>query len=152
MSPEVPIRDRFDTLEAQRQTKAFALGLGFPRRACHELAVVVSELSSNILKYGKRGRVVLGALADSVGKGIAIRAYDSGPPFRRLDQAVLDGCDDTGPIDPDALLRRGGLGAGLGAVIRLTHSFEVEHEPGGKWVVAKRYLGRPLVGEPRSRV
>jgi anti-sigma regulatory factor (Ser/Thr protein kinase) len=147
---EVQINNRFDTLEAQRRAKVVALAIGFPRRACGELAIVASELSSNILKYGKCGRMAFVEVREGEGIGLSIRAYDAGPPFRDLRSAVLDGCDDLGPIDPDHLSRRGGLGAGLGAVIRLTHSFRVEQDRPGKWVIATRYLGRPLPPLPPS--
>jgi anti-sigma regulatory factor (Ser/Thr protein kinase) len=141
---EVPIRNRFDTLEAQRRTKEFASELGFVRRACHELAIVVSELSSNILKYGKSGRIALVEVHDAEGRGIAVKAYDCGPPFRSVTTALEDGCDDTGPIDLDTLTGREGIGTGLGAVRRLTHGFRVDQERQGKWVVATRYLDKPL--------
>jgi anti-sigma regulatory factor (Ser/Thr protein kinase) len=147
----LPINNRFDTLEAQRRTKLFALSMGFAHRACGELAIVASELSSNILKYGKYGRMAFVEVKEAEATGMSIRAYDVGPPFRNLGSALLDGCDDRGPIDPDHLWRRGGLGAGLGAVIRLTHSFRVEPEQHGKWVIATRYLGRPLAPLPLGR-
>jgi anti-sigma regulatory factor (Ser/Thr protein kinase) len=148
---ELHINNRFDTLEAQRRAKLVASAVGFPSRACSELAIVASELSSNILKYGKCGRMAFVEVKEGEGIGISIRAYDAGPPFRDLGSALLDGCDDRGPIDADDLSRRGGLGAGLGAVIRLTHSFRVEQDRPGKWVIATRYLGRPLPPFPPSR-
>lgn len=150
MSRKVLISNRFDMLEAQRRTKGFARELGFSSRASDELALVASELSSNILKYATKGRIDLVAVDDPGGRGIAIKAHDQGPPFRNVDLAVLDGYDDTGPIHPDSLSGRGGLGSGLGAVVRLTHSFRVEHERTGKWVIATRYLGRPLLSLPRG--
>ena len=137
---EIRIDNRFDTLEAQRRTKEFAFRLGFSRRACAELAIVVSELSSNILKYGRPGRILLVEVHDAGGHGIGVRAYDVGPPFRDLGSAVKDGCDDVGPIDPASMARRGGLGTGLGAVIRFTDHFRVEPMPRGKCIEVMRYL------------
>ena len=141
---EVSIRTRFDILESQRQAKDFAAELGFPKRACHELAIVASELASNILKYAHTGTIVLAAVEGDEGRAIEVRACDAGPPFRNVEQAFVDGCDDTGPVDPALILRRGGLGAGLGAVARLTHQVRVEQGPHGKCVSATRYLGRRL--------
>ena len=142
--PECRVRDRLDIFQVQRCTRQFASGLGFDRRACEELTIVASELSSNILKYGKSGRLELAEAADKEGKGIVLTAHDVGPPFRDLETALRDGCDENGPIDPAAFVRRGGIGAGLGAVLRLTHSFRVEQEPTGKRVIATRYLHRRL--------
>src|SRR5262249_5197384 len=122
----LPIRSRYDALEAQRRARHAAANVGFGRRASYELAIVASELASNILKYGKRGSVEIVELCPPEDAGIAVVACDSGPAFRSFDLALADGYDDAGPIDPDALLRRDGLGAGLGAVVRLTHSFRLE--------------------------
>jgi anti-sigma regulatory factor (Ser/Thr protein kinase) len=152
---EIRIDNRFDTLEAQRQTKQFAFHLGFSRRACAELAIVVSELSSNILKYGRPGRILLAEVNDAGRRGIGVRAYDVGPPFRDLESAVKDGCDDVGPIDPASIARRGGFGTGLGAIIRFTHSFRVEPLTRGKCVEVTRYLpagrSRPPLRAPGRR-
>jgi hypothetical protein len=57
--------------------------------------------------------------------------------------ALQDGCDDRGPIDPAHLLKRGGLGIGLGAVVRLMDSLQVEQDKDGKQIRAVRYLRRP---------
>jgi anti-sigma regulatory factor (Ser/Thr protein kinase) len=135
-------------LEAQRRARLKAYAMGFGRRACHELAIVASELASNIVKYAGSGSLEFVEVSDGEGRCIAIVATDNGPPFRSFDSALADGHDDKGPIDPDALLRRGGLGAGLGAVVRLTHSFRVEQSEKTKRLVAKRYLGRPLPPVP----
>jgi anti-sigma regulatory factor (Ser/Thr protein kinase) len=141
--PRYSLRDRLDLFHIQRAAKRVAAGIGFNHHACEELAIVASELSSNAIKYGKGGVLELADLEDEHGKGMILIAHDSGPPFRHLSMAVKDGFDDSGPIDPASILKRGGMGAGLGAVIRLTHSFRVEDEPQGKRVIAIRYLRRP---------
>jgi anti-sigma regulatory factor (Ser/Thr protein kinase) len=70
-------------------------------------------------------------------------ARDVGPPFHDLELALRDGYNDRGPIDPATLLRRGGLGTGLGAVQRLTDSLDVIYVSGGKAIEVVRYLKRP---------
>ena len=106
---------RFDVVHAadlygpRRAVKEVGELLGFSRTDCQELAIVVSELTSNILKYGVRGSIELDAYAHAAqGDGILVVARDIGPPFRNLELAKQDGCDDRGPIDPGSLLRRGG--------------------------------------------
>jgi anti-sigma regulatory factor (Ser/Thr protein kinase) len=133
-----------DLYGPRRVVREVGARLGFGRTDCQELAIVVSELTSNILKYGVRGSIDLAAVEDTaIGAGIAIVARDVGPPFRNVELALKDGYDDCGPIDPGSLLRRGGLGAGLGAVLRLTDSFEVAYEAGAKAIRVVRYLQRP---------
>ena len=138
------VRDAVDLYGPRRAVREFGATLGFSRSECQELAIVVSELTSNILKYGVRGTIELERWSnDDHGPGMLIVARDIGPQFRNLDMALRDGCDDRGPIDPMILLRRGGLGTGLGAVLRLTDSFQVASAQDGKEIRVVRYRRRP---------
>jgi len=126
-----------------------AATLGFSSVDGHELAIVVSELTSNILKYGIHGSIELdGVDTAGLGRGLLIIARDVGPPFQNLELALRDGFDDRGPIDPGTLLRRGGLGAGLGAVVRMTDTFALETVPEGKAIRVARYIKRPRRRSP----
>jgi anti-sigma regulatory factor (Ser/Thr protein kinase) len=147
--PKYEVRDWIDMHHVQRRTMEFAKVVGFSRRECSELAIVASELTSNILKYGVRGSIELDAVADTGGTGMSIVASDCGPPFENLETAILDGHDDRGPIDPLHMLKRKGIGGGLGAVVRFTNSFRVETRPGGKEVHVVRYLSRRSRRPPR---
>ena len=60
--------------------------------------------------------------------------------------AIQDGCGDDGPIDPARQLGRGGIGSGLGAIIRLTDIFEYRASP--KSFRAVRYVRRPRRESP----
>lgn len=141
---EYEVRVWVDVMTARRAARSLAGDVGFPSREATELAIVTSELGSNILKYGGYGSLVLKALEprDSTGGGIAIIARDHGPQFHDLATALQDGCDDRGPLDPLQLLSRKGIGGGLGAVVRLTHTFAVHPLPDGKEIVVERYLKR----------
>jgi serine/threonine-protein kinase RsbT len=138
------VREHLDVYEPRRIIQKLAEQMGFSRNDCRELAIVVSELASNIIKYGIRGSITIQGASDPArGPGISIMAEDVGPPFHDLTLAIQDGYDDRGPIDPATLLRRGGLGTGLGAVVRLTDSFVVHPLAKGKQVCAVRYVRRP---------
>lgn len=140
------IHHPIDVYAARQAVETLAARLGFQRRDQQELAIVVSELCSNIIKYGIRGSVELEPLADATnGVGVSIVARDVGPPFRDLGMALQDGCDDHGPIEPSVLVKRGGLGIGLGAVVRLTDGLDVQQQPEGKEIRAVRYLKRPRI-------
>jgi anti-sigma regulatory factor (Ser/Thr protein kinase) len=139
-----PIQHALDVYVPRQAVETLAIAVGFPRTDRQELAIVVSELCSNIVKYGVRGVIELERVDDSRhGAGLLIVARDVGPPFRDLGMALQDGCDDRGPIDPAGLLKRSGLGIGLGAVARLTDHFAVEQASAGKAIRVVRYVKRP---------
>jgi anti-sigma regulatory factor (Ser/Thr protein kinase) len=139
--PTYRVRESLDVYAPCQAVGTLARQLGFARGECAELSIVVSELASNIVKYGVHGSIELAQLDDpSKGVGISIVAQDVGPPFHDWKMALRDGCDDRGPIEPDKLLRRAGLGIGLGAVLRLSHSLEVEAGVQGKRIRALRYV------------
>ncbi len=131
---ELPIRGRGDAVVASSQAGRLAREFGMGPRRAMELAIVVSELASNIVKHGVRGEIVL-TLHSAQGE-ISVEARDVGPPIRDLQLAMTDGCDDRGPIDPAQLLGRGGLGTGLGAVVRFADRVEYREESGGKTITA----------------
>jgi anti-sigma regulatory factor (Ser/Thr protein kinase) len=138
------VRESLDVYTLREAVGKLATELGFPKRERAELLIVVSELCSNIVKYGVRGSLELEPHIDAVyGVGIAIIAHDVGPAFRDFKMAMQDGYDDHGPIDPGVLMKRGGLGIGLGAVRRLTDSLSVDHNADGKSIRVVRYLRRP---------
>ncbi|HEX2669562.1 MAG TPA: ATP-binding protein [Polyangiaceae bacterium] len=138
------VREALDIYALREAVNQLALELGFSRRERAELLIVASELCTNIVKYGVRGSLELQRHVDVVqGVGIVLIAHDVGPAFRDLKMALQDGCDDQGPIDPGVLMKRGGLGIGLGAVKRLTDLLTVEYSSEGKAVRVVRYLKRP---------
>ena len=130
----------------RRAARELAASLGFDRRAATELAIAVSELGSNIVKYGVRGGITVEPTRDpGRGVGVMITAADEGPPFCDFATALRDGCDDRGPLDPVTFLKRHGIGAGLGAVKRFSDTIALEPAEGGehgKRIVVVRYLKR----------
>ena len=150
--PEYEVRVWIDVLAARTALKTLAGKLGFQPRETTELAIVASELGSNIIKYGRHGHLTFQPLQQfgAVCEGVRVVARDYGPPFHDLAIALQDGCDDRGPIDPIQLLHRKGIGGGLGAVLRMTHSFAVQPLPDGKQIVVERYLKAPRGSRPLS--
>lgn len=140
----VNIVEALDVFVARWSAEKLAISIGFPAAARMEIAIVVSELATNILKYGVRGWMVMERTHDeTLGPGIEIIAEDQGPPLADLATAVRDGFGDRGPLDPTRQIGRGGIGAGLGAIIRLTDTFEYHASPTHKTFRTVRYLQRP---------
>lgn len=127
----------------RRGVRDLARQIGFGEKACEELVIVVSELSSNILKYGVAGTIEMGPVEDlDHGAGIQIVAEDETPPFD-LPTALRDGHDARGQLDPAKIFRRGGIGAGMGAIVRFSHIIQMEPCPHGKRIRVVRFLRRP---------
>lgn len=136
------IQGRSDVVVAGSQGRRFAVRHGLDVRRATELAIVVAELASNIVKHGVRGEIRLIWSPETPPHGeIAIEAHDAGPPIHDLQLAMTDGYDDRGPIDPALILRRGGLGTGLGAIARLADRLDYRQEKAGK-VITARFLLR----------
>jgi anti-sigma regulatory factor (Ser/Thr protein kinase) len=131
------VGDWADVAIARHQARRLAREHGIEPLRAGEVAIVVSELASNIVKYGVRGEIALHVAATG-GDGIMLTvvARDVGPPIHDLATAMLDGHDDRGPIDPATLVHRGGLGTGLGAVARLADRLEIRQEGAGKQIIA----------------
>lgn len=140
----VKVSQDIDGFTAREATGRAAEKLGFSKIAVAELKIVASELASNIVKHTPGGEITIEPWRDQeYGPGLSVTARDRGPPFRDLALALRDGHDDSGKIDPAVLLRRKGIGGGLGAIWRLTDVFEYQVAPGGKSVRVVRFLTRP---------
>lgn len=134
------VRDDLDVFEARWAARGVAAAAGFTRREVEELVLAVSELATNIIKFAPPGEIRVERIDDPErGPGIRITARDSGPPFVDF-EAVLARSTVVG--EPMEWTGRG-LGGGLGAVYRFTDSLRCEGCPGGKQLIAERYVRRP---------
>jgi anti-sigma regulatory factor (Ser/Thr protein kinase) len=139
-SYRLKVESDIDVLAVRFAVKRCAEGLEFGPREITELVIVVSELGSNILKYGLRGEMALDRVVGAAGTvGIRIVARDRGPPFHDLNLALKDGHGDRGPVLPEHLSGRRGIGSGLGAVVRFTDSFACIQDADEKRIVVIRY-------------
>ncbi len=91
------------------------------------MALVATELATNIVKYGVPGEILVGTYEDGTGSGVEILALDKGPGVLDLGSALRDG-HSTG----------GSPGEGLGAVRRLSDAFDIASRPGGGTAVMAR--------------
>jgi len=130
-----------DVHVAAQAARRKAVLAGFPARGQVELAIVATELCTNILRHAGTGELRVRIVDDPVhGRGVEAIARDSGRPIRDLVMAMKDGCDDVGPISPDRLVHHAGLGSGLGAIARMTHVFEHTAFAGGKEIRVVRFV------------
>ena len=123
--------------EARRAAAALADRLGFSETERGELALVVTELATNLVRHGGGGTLILRPFPPG-----GLHGPESGLEVLTLDRGP--GMPDVGRCLEDGFSTAGGPGKGLGAVARLADLFEVHSEPGaGTVALARVYLGPP---------
>ena len=118
---------------AQAAALAFAAGLGFEERECDRIALVASELATNLVTHGGGGTLTLDVAREGGRTGIQCTAEDAGPGIADPERALTDGFSTAG-----------GLGLGLGTVHRLMDEVEFTTPPqGGLRLVCRRWIRPP---------
>ena len=120
----VQIDDESGILQARRTARELASGLGFDSTSQTLIATAISELARNILKYARRGEILLRPAARNGVPGITVVAADEGPGIADLALALTDGFS-TGRS----------LGLGLPGTKRLMDEFDLSSEIGKGTVV-----------------
>jgi anti-sigma regulatory factor (Ser/Thr protein kinase) len=133
----LPVAGPADVKRAEMAARAMALRLAFDVAGSEDIALVATELASNVVKHGSGGTLILTPVEADGRTGLCIEARDNGPGIADFESAMADG-HSTG----------GGLGCGLGTVNRLMDDVELGSLPGrGAQVICRRWL-RPRCPEP----
>jgi anti-sigma regulatory factor (Ser/Thr protein kinase) len=116
---------------------------GFGDTDSGRVALVATELATNILKHGNGGEVLVGPYGEGADGGIELIALDKGPGIANVAASLVDGYSTAGTP-----------GNGLGAVVRQSHFVDVASWPGnGTAVLARLRRGQPPQGSgDQSRV
>lgn len=124
-----------DVERIRRESRSLATRVGFNRVDAEIIALAVSELATNLLRYAPGGEIQVMSCTEAGGRGILIESRDSGPGIPDAALALQDGYS-TG----------GGLGSGLPAVQRLMDDFALHSRPTGTRIEARKWLN------PHSRL
>jgi anti-sigma regulatory factor (Ser/Thr protein kinase) len=126
----IPTEDMSRVADVRRRAFALAGTMGFDELATAQIGIVVTELVTNLVKFGTSGELLLGAFEDSTGTGVEAIAVDRGPGLDNVERALRDGYSTSGTS-----------GQGLGAVRRLCSAFDVTSWPDvGTGVLARVHL------------
>lgn len=123
----VAVTEASQVAEARRRATGIAQTLGFDETAGGRVAIVATELATNLVKYGTDGEILLGTFEDETGTGVELIALDRGTGFVDIAGALRDG-HSTG----------GTPGTGLGAVRRQSQAFDIVSWPGRGLAVLAR--------------
>ena len=127
----LPIREASQVADARRRAAERARGLSLSEVASGQLSIVVTELATNLVKFGREGTLLLGSYEDGDGEGIQVLALDKGPGMDVV-RCLADGYSTAGSA-----------GHGLGAVRRLAKTFAIESWPTGTAALAQIGPGKP---------
>jgi anti-sigma regulatory factor (Ser/Thr protein kinase) len=114
-----PIVHASDISAARRAGQKLALELGFDETRAGQLALIVTEAGTNLLKHAGEGMLYLNVAQSEGVPGVDVLAVDSGPGIADLDACLRDGMSTAGTA-----------GTGLGALRRLSDEFDVYSLPG----------------------
>jgi anti-sigma regulatory factor (Ser/Thr protein kinase) len=119
MEKTVEVSEQSQVAEVRRVVGELAAAQGMSSVEAGRCALVATEASTNLVKYGKHGFVTASAFSEWGTTGVQIVAADKGPGFSNFLASARDGVS-TG----------GSLGIGLGVIVRACDLFEVFTAPG----------------------
>jgi anti-sigma regulatory factor (Ser/Thr protein kinase) len=117
--------------EARRLAAVMSEALGFDSTVRGAIAIVVTEIATNLVRHASAGEIVLRSLPPVNCCGLEILGLDRGPGIASMADAMRDGFSTA--LSP---------GNGMGAMHRLSTVFDVYSAPGhGTAVVAQFRVG-----------
>ncbi|HEX8203930.1 MAG TPA: anti-sigma regulatory factor, partial [Isosphaeraceae bacterium] len=100
--------------EARRIALRIADRLGFDETSRGRVGIVVTEAATNLHKHARDGELILRALDEGQSVGLEVLAVDRGPGMADIGRCLADGYSTAGSP-----------GHGLGAMMRLSSSFDL---------------------------
>jgi len=114
------VADASQVSEVRRSAAALATRLGFDETACGSVALVATELATNLVKHARGGEILLRPVhAPGGGWRVEALCLDRGPGIADVARALRDGFSTAGSP-----------GGGLGAVRRIAAEFDLYSVPG----------------------
>src|SRR5262245_60505693 len=103
----VAVKETSQVAEARREATTMAQRNGLSDGDVGRVALVTTELSTNLIKHGAGGEILVGAYKEKETHGIEVLALDQGPGMANVLACLADGYSSAGT-----------QGNGLGAVKR----------------------------------
>jgi anti-sigma regulatory factor (Ser/Thr protein kinase) len=137
------VADASQVGDARRGMAELARRAGLDETGVGRVALVTTELATNLSRHSRGGEVVgrLLAPAGPFGGGVEILALDRGPGIPDLPRAMRDGWSSGTS-----------RGEGLGAVMRCSDRFDVHTAPGTGTAILARVVARPAAAAPAVEV
>jgi anti-sigma regulatory factor (Ser/Thr protein kinase) len=126
------VQDASQVAHARRLVCEFAARAGVAESRVAQLAIVVSELATNLIKHAGGGEISASAFDDADGVGIEVLAMDRGPGMADVAACMRDGFSTAGS-----------LGQGLGAAHRQSDHMRIYSRAGSGTVISARVVVTP---------
>ncbi len=136
----IALDDDSRVAEVRRLAAGRAKSIGFSESEVGRVAIVATELGTNLLKHAQQGEILVSTFDDGEGPGVECLALDKGPGFSDLSASMRDGHSTAGSA-----------GTGLGAIARQSHVLDIySSRAHGSAVLARIYRGDPAVSAPKT--
>jgi anti-sigma regulatory factor (Ser/Thr protein kinase) len=123
------VNDASQVAEARRLVSGYARAAGWADARIGEVAIVVTELATNLLKHAGSGQILATHRDDADGVGLELLALDRGSGMKDVARCMDDGYSTAGSP-----------GNGLGAVARLADDLRIYSRPGLGSAIMVRFL------------
>jgi anti-sigma regulatory factor (Ser/Thr protein kinase) len=133
----VAVAEQSQIGQARRLAGEQAKNAGLSDEKAGRVALVATELATNLVKHAGQGNLILNRFADADGEGVELVSLDKGPGIADLNRALSDGYSTAGS-----------LGGGLGAVVRQADRFAIFSRSGLGTAVLARFTAAPA---PKDR-
>jgi anti-sigma regulatory factor (Ser/Thr protein kinase) len=120
----IHVSESSQTGDARRKAVAFAEELEMNESRRGSIALATTEMATNLIKHAGKGHILVQRLGNNGHSGLRVMSVDKGPGIADLSKALTDGHSTAGS-----------MGTGLGAIQRLSDSFEVYSLPGSGTIV-----------------
>ncbi len=126
---EIHVEAGSDAYQIRRDARGMAISIGFGSTESEEIALAVSELATNLLRYARHGVIALAELEIDCRRGMVVQSCDAGPGIADVAEAMVEGFSTDG-----------GLGGGLPGVRRLMDEFHMDSSATGTTIIAHKWL------------
>ena len=132
------LEDNSQVGTARRAAVELARSGDFDSEQAGKVGLAVTEVATNVLKHAGRGSLLIHSLQRDGIEGVEVIALDKGPGIADVGASLRDGHSTSGT-----------LGGGLGALSRLSESFELFTQPSRGTAVRLEFWAKPLPVRPR---
>jgi anti-sigma regulatory factor (Ser/Thr protein kinase) len=128
----LPIDDASRVAAARRLAMTAAREEGLDPASIASAELVATEMATNLWKHAKNGEIQVARLSTQGWSGIDVLSIDRGPGIASIEECLKDGYSRTGTS-----------GTGLGAISRISRTFDAYSEPGKGTVMLARITASP---------